>query len=146
MIGTQSSANSVVVTSVAPASPATFSMHFGARHADHIHGAITDYFESLCGSADTQGWEVHNLSNGGVFMCPAGNPESALRVVRNGVTSDISPQAAGILACLCTYSAWLGITGNRAFAFHYERVRDYAAGLPESTVILRAIDQQPFSF
>lgn len=146
MIGTQSSASSVVVTSVAPASPSMFSMHFGARYADHIHGAITDYFDSLCEGANTQAWEVHNLSNGGMFLCPAGGPENTLRLVRNGVTSDVSPQAAGILACLFAYSAWLGITGNRAFAFHYERLRDYAAGLPESTVILRAIDQQPFSF
>ncbi|NPG50222.1 antirestriction protein, partial [Escherichia coli] len=45
----------------------------------------------------------------------------------NGNRAEMSPEAAGIAACLMTYSHHACRTENYAMTVHYYRLRDYAA-------------------
>ncbi|STJ10721.1 putative antirestriction protein [Escherichia coli] len=49
----------------------------------------------------------------------------------NGNRAEMSPEAAGITACLMTYSHHACRTENYAMTVHYYRLRDYALQHPE---------------
>ncbi|WP_032196737.1 antirestriction protein, partial [Escherichia coli] len=53
---------------------------------------------------------------------------------------EMSPEAAGIAACLMTYSHHACRTENYAMTVHYYRLRDYALQHPEGSSIMRIID------
>ncbi|HFP0775162.1 TPA: antirestriction protein, partial [Escherichia coli] len=52
--------------------------------------------------------------------------------------AEMSPEAAGIAACLMTYSHHACRTENYAMTVHYYRLRDYALQHPECSAIMRA--------
>ncbi len=54
--------------------------------------------------------------------------------------AEMSPEAAGIAACLMTYSHQACRTENYAMTVHYYRLRDYALQHPECSAIMRIID------
>lgn len=54
--------------------------------------------------------------------------------------AEMSPEAAGIAACLMTYSHHACRTENYAMTVHYYRLRDYALQHPECSAIMRIID------
>ncbi|WP_270613898.1 antirestriction protein [Escherichia coli] len=58
----------------------------------------------------------------------------------NGNRAEMSPEAAGIAACLMTYSHHACRTENYAMTVHYYRLRDYALQHPECSAIMRIID------
>ncbi|HBD5297801.1 TPA: antirestriction protein, partial [Escherichia coli] len=58
----------------------------------------------------------------------------------NGNRAEMSPEAAGIAACLMTYSHHACRTENYAMTAHYYRLRDYALQHPECSAIMRIID------
>lgn len=58
----------------------------------------------------------------------------------NGNRAEMSPEAAGITACLMTYSHHACRTENYAMTVHYYRLRDYALQHPECSAIMRIID------
>ena len=63
------------------------------------------------------------------------------RSTRNAVNrAEMSPEAAGIAACLMTYSHHACRTENYAMTVHYYRLRDYALQHPECSAIMRIID------
>ncbi|WP_097474952.1 antirestriction protein [Escherichia coli] len=57
-----------------------------------------------------------------------------------GHRAEMSPEAAGIAACLMTYSHHACRTENYAMTVHYYRLRDYALQHPECSAIMRIID------
>lgn len=54
--------------------------------------------------------------------------------------AEMSPEAAGIAACLMTYSHHACRTECYAMTVHYYRLRDYALQHPECNAIMRIID------
>ncbi|HCK1197422.1 TPA: antirestriction protein, partial [Escherichia coli] len=54
--------------------------------------------------------------------------------------AEMSPESAGIAACLMTYSHHACRTENYAMTVHYYRLRDYALQHPECSAIMRIID------
>ncbi|HAW0183539.1 TPA: antirestriction protein [Escherichia coli] len=54
--------------------------------------------------------------------------------------AEMSPEAAGIAACLMTYSHHACRTECYAMTVHYYRLRDYALQHPECSAIMRIID------
>ncbi len=58
----------------------------------------------------------------------------------NGNRAEMSPEAAGIAACLMTYSHHACRTECYAMTVHYYRLRDYALQHPECSAIMRIID------
>lgn len=57
-----------------------------------------------------------------------------------GNRAEMSPEAAGIAACLMTYSHHACRTECYAMTVHYYRLRDYALQHPECSAIMRIID------
>ncbi len=64
----------------------------------------------------------------------------------NGNRAEMSPEAAGIAACLMTYSHHACRTENYAMTVHYYRLRDYALQHPECSAIMRIIDYLNMGF
>lgn len=58
----------------------------------------------------------------------------------NGNRAEMSPEAAGIAACLMTYSHHACRTECYAMTVHYYRLRDYALQHPECSAIMHIID------
>jgi hypothetical protein len=58
----------------------------------------------------------------------------------NGNSATVGHEAAGIIACLITYSHHACRTECDAMTEHYYRLRDYALSHPESNPIMRIID------
>lgn len=59
----------------------------------------------------------------------------------NGYKGQMSPDAAGIMVCLFTFSLLsFEYPGEPVFSRHFYRLRDYALGHAESTQIFAAID------
>lgn len=58
----------------------------------------------------------------------------------NGNSADMSPEAAGITACLLEYSHHACHTSNDRMTAHYYRLRDYALNHPECCAIMLITD------
>ena len=84
------------------------------------------------------------LNNGGAFMAPEPDDDDdetwVLFNAMNGNRAEMSPEAAGIAACLMTYSHHACRTECYAMTVHYYRLRDYALQHPECSAIMRIID------
>ena len=96
--------------------------------------------EDYCGGI----WNLYTLNNGGAFMAPEPDEDDdetwVLFNAMNGNRAEMSPEAAGIAACLMTYSHHACRTENYAMTVHYYRLRDYALQHPECSAIMRIID------
>ncbi len=96
--------------------------------------------EDYCGGI----WNLYTLNNGGAFMAPEPDDDDdetwVLFNAMNGNRAEMSPEAAGIAACLMTYSHHACRTENYAMTVHYYRLRDYALQHPECSAIMRIID------
>nr|WP_311395949.1 antirestriction protein [Escherichia coli] len=81
-----------------------------------------------------------NVGNSNLGVATTGQ---GIRVVdaQNGANrAEMSPEAAGIAACLMTYSHHACRTECYAMTVHYYRLRDYALQHPECSAIMRIID------
>ncbi|HBL7979331.1 TPA: antirestriction protein [Escherichia coli] len=67
-------------------------------------------------------------------------PEIILLNSHDGNRAEMSPEAAGIAACLMTYSHHACRTECYAMTVHYYRLRDYALQHPECNAIMCIID------
>ncbi|WP_329809498.1 antirestriction protein [Escherichia coli] len=82
-----------------------------------VFGWMDRLCEDYCGGI----WNLYTLNNGGAFI-------------------EMSPEAAGIAACLMTYSHHACRTECYAMTVHYYRLRDYALQHPECSAIMCIID------
>ncbi|HAL9553176.1 TPA: DUF987 family protein [Escherichia coli] len=96
--------------------------------------------EDYCGGI----WNLYTLNNGGAFMAPEPDDDDdetwVLFNAMNGNRAEMSPEAAGIAACLMTYSHHACRTENYAMTVHYYRLRDYALQHPECSAISEVQD------
>lgn len=103
---------------------------------------IFAWMDRLC--ADYHGgiWRFSTLSNGGAFMAPESEQDEkwALFNSMNGNGAELTAEAAGIVACLMTYSHHACCTEIDAMTEHYYRLRDYALNHPECSAIMHLID------
>ncbi|MBB8358147.1 antirestriction protein, partial [Escherichia coli] len=95
-----------------------------------IFGWMDRLCEDYCGGI----WNLYTLNNGGAFMAPEPDDDNdetwVLFNVMNGNRAEMSPEAAGIAACLVTYSHHACRTECYAMTVHYYRLRDYALQHP----------------
>ena len=105
-----------------------------------VFGWMDRLCEDNCGGI----WNLYTLNNGGAFMAPEPDDDDdetwVLFNAMNGNRAEMSPEAAGIAACLMTYSHHACRTENYAMTVHYYRLRDYALQHPECSAIMRIID------
>ncbi len=91
-----------------------------------VFGWMDRLCENYCGGI----WNLYTLNNGGAFMAPEPDDYDdetwVLFNAMNGNRAEMSPEAAGIAACLMTYSHHACRTENYAMTVHYYRLRDYA--------------------
>ncbi|HBL5382634.1 antirestriction protein [Enterobacter hormaechei] len=103
---------------------------------------IFAWMDRLC--ADYQGgiWRFSTLSNSGAFMAPESEHDKtwALFNSMNGNSSELTGEAAGIVACLMAYSHYACRTECDAMTEHYYRLRDFALHHPECSAIMHLID------
>ncbi len=105
-----------------------------------VFGWMDRLCEDYCGGI----WNLYTLNNGGAFMAPEPDDDDdetwVLFNAMNGNRAEMSPEAAGIAACLMAYSHHACRTENYAMTVHYYRLRDYALQHPECSAIMRIID------
>lgn len=105
---------------------------------------VFGWMDRLCADYCDGIWNLYTLNNGGAFMAPEPDDDDdetwVLFNAMNGNRAEMSPEAAGIAACLMTYSHHACRTENYAMTVHYYRLRDYALQHPECSAIMRIID------
>ncbi|HBC1719945.1 TPA: antirestriction protein [Escherichia coli] len=105
---------------------------------------VFGWMDRLCEDYGGGIWNLYTLNNGGAFMAPEPDDDDdetwVLFNAMNGNRAEMSPEAAGIAACLMTYSHHACRTENYAMTVHYYRLRDYALQHPECSAIMRIID------
>ena len=103
---------------------------------------IFAWMDRLCTDYHGGIWNFSTLSNGGAFMYPESEEDEkwALFNSMNGNGAELTSEAAGIVACLMTYSHHACSTECDAMTEHYYRLRDYALNHPECSAIMHLID------
>jgi hypothetical protein len=86
-------------------------------------------------------WEIHVLSNGGMWMHPRSSKTFSVSC-QNGFQGNMSAEALGITGCLYAYSGLSFDTGAFAdtMAEQYRWLREFACSHSAAQAILRAID------
>jgi len=103
---------------------------------------IFAWMDRLCTDYHGGIWNFSTLSNGGAFMSPESEDDEkcALFNSMNGNGAELTSEAAGIVACLMTYSHHACRTECDAMTEHYYRLRDFALNHPECNSIMHLID------
>lgn len=121
-------------------------LHFWLQHFGNIpqwfriESPIFSWLDLLCKDYHGDYWDFCTLSNGGAFIIPSTEGKYTLFNALNGNSATVSHEAAGIIACLITYSHHACRTGCDAMTEQYYRLREYALSHPESNAIMRIID------
>ncbi|MEB7553838.1 antirestriction protein [Escherichia coli] len=103
---------------------------------------IFAWMDRLCTDYHGGIWNFSTLSNGGAFMSPESEDDEkwALFNSMNGNGAELTSEAAGIVACLMTYSHHACRTECDAMTEHYYRLRDFALNHLECNSIMYLID------
>ncbi|MGG7998041.1 antirestriction protein [Klebsiella aerogenes] len=103
---------------------------------------IFAWMDRLCTDYHGGIWNFSTLSNGGTFMAPEAeiNEKWTLFNSINGNGAELTGEAAGIVACLMTYSHHACSTECDAMTEHYYRLRNYALNHSECSAIMHLID------
>jgi hypothetical protein len=113
--------------------------HFGNR-ALKVESYIFRYLRELAPAYQGGYWHFHELSNGGFYMAPAGDP-LRLEVLGNGFEGTLSAEAAGVTVCLFAYSHLsFKYPEEECFARNFHALREYALTHKEQRAIFQAID------
>ncbi|WP_392432422.1 antirestriction protein [Yersinia sp. HM-2024] len=123
-------------------------IHFWPRHFGQIpkwvliEPQVFRWLDRLC--ADYHGglWDFYTLNNGGAFIAPEAdaNEKWTLFNSMNGNGAEMCAEAAGITACLMTYSHCACSTESETMTDHFYRLREYALHHPDSRAIFSLID------
>lgn len=84
-------------------------------------------------------WQFFNLSNGGWYMAPRGDKPVFLSWHGNGFEGWMSPDAAGVVACIFALNQ-LAQSGDDKIIKAYYALMDFAAEHAEAGLISEAID------
>lgn len=117
----------------------TLPKYFGARLMLTVERAVYDVLNELAPDYCGGYWHFYELSNGGFYMAPDLEP---LRICVAGNDCDdiLSADAAGVVACLFTYSRLSSAYASELLAEQYYHLRDFAMEHAEASKILRAVD------
>jgi hypothetical protein len=103
-----------------------------------VEGAVYDWMARLSPGYQGGYWHFYELSNGGFYMAPT---LERLHVVSpNGFEGTLSAEAAGITACLFTFSHLSFVINSDIFAEHYHQLLPFAIEHAEASLILGATD------
>ena len=83
-------------------------------------------------------WNFYELSNQGLYMAPT--LERLPIESPNGFCAEVSTDAAGVIACLFSFSHLSFEPDSEVFARHFHLLRDFAIEHAERSAILDAID------
>lgn len=103
---------------------------------------IFAWMDRLCPDYHGGIWRFSTLSNGGAFMAPESEQDEMWTLFNsmNGNSTELTSEAAGIVACLMTYSHHACSTECDVMTEHYYRLRNYALNHPECSSIMHLID------
>ncbi|WP_210501530.1 antirestriction protein [Pantoea ananatis] len=103
---------------------------------------IFAWMDRLCTDYHGSIWNFSTLSNSGAFMAPEAESDEKWTLFNsmNGNGAELTGEAAGIVACLMTYSHHACRTECDAMTEHYYRLRDFALNHPECSAIMHLID------
>jgi len=107
-----------------------------------LEPSIFGWMDRLCTDYHGGIWNFSTLTNGGAFMAPESEHDEkwALFNSMNGNGAELTSEAAGIVACLMTYSHHACRTECDAMTEHYYHLRDFALNHPECNAIMHLID------
>ncbi|EKN4177074.1 antirestriction protein [Yersinia enterocolitica] len=105
-----------------------------------IEPQVFGWLDRLCDDYRGDFWDYYMLSDGGAFIAPGTEQDYALFNELNVNGATVSREAAGIIACLMTYSHYACRTENEFMTEHFYRLRAYALHHPESHAIFALID------
>jgi len=106
-----------------------------------VEGAIYHYMTHLCSDYDGGYWSFYALSNGGFYMAPLSEEKQHIEWADNYFKGDMTADAAGIVACLFTYSHLSETTSeNETLVNRFHQLREYALDHPEAGLIFQAIN------
>ena len=115
--------------------PKHFKLHMMA-----VENYIYSRFRTLCPSYTGGYWDFYELSNGGCYLAPNGEPR-AIDNPDNHFADTVSADAAGIIITLYTMSELSFRYENEPlFGTHFHWLREYATTHVEQALIFRAID------
>ncbi|MEM5489034.1 antirestriction protein [Enterobacter sp. ECC-219] len=120
-----------------------WSHHFGSiPQWITLEPQIFAWMDRLCTDYHGGIWNFSTLSNGGAFIAPEAenNKKWTLFHSMNGNGSELTGEAAGIVACLMAYSNHACRTECDAMTEHYYHLRDFVLNHPECSAIMHLID------
>lgn len=113
--------------------------HFGTLSfsvESEIYSMLTSMSDGYSGGF----WEFYELSNGGMYMAPIGETPLHLSWPDNFFDGDLTPDAAGIVACLMAFSHLSFQSDDSRLVLVFHALRDFAAEHKEAKLIFAAID------
>ena len=114
--------------------------HF-ARHMLLVEDAVYAFMRHLVAQYTGGFWHYYELSNGGAYLAPEmGTEKVTVSVEGNGFSGEMSPEAAGITACLFALSHLSFQVRTETISNHFYQLREFALEHPEGRAILQAID------
>ena len=112
--------------------------HFGL-HCVHVEQAVFGWMARLAPAYVGGYWEFYELPNGGFYMAPQDGP-FALSWEGNGFDGEVSADAAGVIACLMSYSHLSFQIADPRISEAFRLLLACVHRHPEGAAILRAID------
>ncbi|WP_019592022.1 antirestriction protein [Thioalkalivibrio sp. ALE20] len=112
---------------------------FGTR-ALVFENAVFETIQNLSDNYHGGYWHFYETSNDAFFMAPDRHGDLKIEVPGNGYQGYMSPDAAGITACLFVLAAMAARFQEERFIDLYHGLRDYALEHREAAAILSAID------
>ncbi|HHQ6575753.1 TPA: antirestriction protein [Serratia fonticola] len=103
---------------------------------------VFNWLDRLCADYHGAMWDFYTLSNDGAFIAPDADDDKPWSLFNslNGNGAEMSPEAAGITACLMAYSHHACRTESEAMTDHFYRLREYALHHFDSRAIFALID------
>jgi len=118
------------------------SLMFG-RHFVRGEALVSAWLRKLSDGYDDGVWNYYTLSNGGYYMAPdIGNACLPVRIDDNGFEYSMSPDAAGIVACLFTLDQLIHEVedGRDGLVKQYYYLLNFVAYHAEREMIFSAIN------
>lgn len=122
----------------------TLERYFGRTACFTVEPSIYTFMRRLDPNYVGGMWEFVELSNGGFFMYPR-STEALIQLScnMNGASASVSPEVAGLVACIFTMSHMsFSVNGpmQELLSNNYERLMAYAGDHPEAQAIFHLID------
>ena len=110
------------------------------RHMLTVEYAVYAFMRKLSDQYTGGYWTYLELSNGGFYMAPTREAPFNVSIDSNGFQGQMSADAAGITACLFTFSHLSFQIQHESISSHFHQLRDFALDHGEASLILAAID------